>query len=339
MHKQQTLNTFKLILCSLIATFLLAGPVFYQSAHALEVNDMNPTSWFSSDDKRAEKKAKEAYDAAQEELQEANISLQVAKKQLEAAETRQQAAQLQADELKSALDKISTPAHSNKKAVATSQPVKKAASDPKQEDDGSKLNPANWFKPDSEDSVKTASAETKASKNKDKASEAKSLAAVIKTEKGDIAIELYPDQAPITVANFVNLIRTGFYDQPGMKFHRVVPGFVIQTGDPTGTGAGGSKERIPLEVKNKLSHDEAGIVAMARGPSPHSATSQFYITLAKQTNLDGKYAIFGKVIKGLDVISNINQGDKMYGATLVDVSTVEPDPKPEKDNKWTSWLN
>jgi cyclophilin family peptidyl-prolyl cis-trans isomerase len=154
--------------------------------------------------------------------------------------------------------------------------------------------------------------------------------ALIYTEKGNIAIEFFPEQAPITVKNFVTLVGKKFYDQPNMAFHRVVPGFVVQTGDPTGTGAGGSKDRIPLEAKNKLSHNAKGVVAMARNADPNSASSQFYITLAPQTSLDGKYAIFGKVVSGMDVLDKIKQGDKLYGVSMVDLTTVQPDPVEKK---------
>jgi peptidyl-prolyl cis-trans isomerase B (cyclophilin B) len=154
--------------------------------------------------------------------------------------------------------------------------------------------------------------------------------ALIYTEKGNIAIEFFPEQAPVTVKNFVTLVDKKFYDQPNMTFHRVVPGFVIQTGDPTGTGAGGSKDRIPLEAKNKLSHNAKGVVAMARNADPNSASSQFYITLAPQTSLDGKYAIFGKVVSGLDVLDQIKQGDKLYGVSMVDLTTVQADPVEKK---------
>jgi cyclophilin family peptidyl-prolyl cis-trans isomerase len=92
-----------------------------------------------------------------------------------------------------------------------------------------------------------------------------------------------------------------------MIFHRVVAGFVIQTGDPTGTGRGGSEKSIKLEIHPDLKHDRAGIVGMARSQDPDSATSQFYITLGPAPHLDGKYAIFGRVIEGLDVVMAIGQ--------------------------------
>lgn len=160
----------------------------------------------------------------------------------------------------------------------------------------------------------------------------KTKAALIETEKGNIAIEFFSEEAPQTVANFVKLVGDGFYNKYNMKFHRVIPGFVVQTGDPTGTGAGGSQQRIPLEVKNKLSHDAKGVVAMARGPAPDSASSQFYITLAPQTSLDAKYAIFGRVISGLEVLDKIEKDDMLYGIRLVELSSVKRDQEPEKKN-------
>ncbi len=151
------------------------------------------------------------------------------------------------------------------------------------------------------------------------------LGVLIQTQRGNITIALFEDEAPVTVRNFKRLVENKFYDNPNMIFHRVVPGFVVQTGDPTGTGYGGSKDTIPLEVDNKLSHDGKGVVAMARGARPDSATSQFYITLTPQKQLDGKYAIFGQVVSGLDVLERIQKGDKVYGVKLIDVSGVVRD--------------
>ncbi|MBX2860524.1 MAG: peptidylprolyl isomerase [Vampirovibrio sp.] len=158
------------------------------------------------------------------------------------------------------------------------------------------------------------------------------LGARIDTQKGTIYIELYPEAAPKTVKNFVKLVNSGFYNAPNMKFHRVVEGFVVQTGDPTGTGYGGSDNKIPLEVDNKLSHKHKGMVAMARGPSPNSATSQFYITLDSHPHLDGKYAVFGKVIKGLDIVGKIEKNDRVYNIQTIDTSKVTPDPETQKQS-------
>jgi peptidyl-prolyl cis-trans isomerase A (cyclophilin A) len=122
---------------------------------------------------------------------------------------------------------------------------------------------------------------------------------------GTFKIELFADKAPTTVQNFLDLVQRGFYKD--MIFHRVVAGFVVQTGDPTGTGRGGSEKTIKLEIHPDLKHNSAGIVGMARAQDPDSATSQFYITLAPTPQLDGRYAVFGRVIEGLDVVMAIGQ--------------------------------
>lgn len=130
----------------------------------------------------------------------------------------------------------------------------------------------------------------------------------IETSKGIILAELYPEVAPITVENFQNLVKDKFYDN--MIFHRVVQNFVIQAGDPTGTGRGGSETTIKGEfenngVENNLSHTR-GILSMARNSiSMDSASSQFFIVQKDSTYLDGDYAAFGKVIAGLDVVDKI----------------------------------
>lgn len=131
---------------------------------------------------------------------------------------------------------------------------------------------------------------------------------VIEMENGKkIKVELYPDKAPITVANFEKLVKQGFYD--GLIFHRVIKDFMIQGGDPTGTGTGGSDEKIKGEfkangVKNDLSHLR-GVISMARAQSMNSASSQFFICHADSTFLDGKYAAFGKVVEGMDAVDEI----------------------------------
>ena len=123
--------------------------------------------------------------------------------------------------------------------------------------------------------------------------------ALIETSKGNIKIELYEHRAPITTANFISLAESGFYD--GLIFHRVIGDFVIQTGDPTGTGTGGSGKTIVRETDEELTHTD-GAVSMARGLDVNSATSQFYICDGAQHPLDGKYAVFGQVIEGMDVV-------------------------------------
>lgn len=138
--------------------------------------------------------------------------------------------------------------------------------------------------------------------------------ATIETTKGTIVAQLAEADAPITTANFIELARKGFYD--GLTFHRYVPGFVIQGGDPTGTGTGGSGKTIPLEVSPNLKHDAAGILSMARTNDPNSATSQFYITLAPTPNLDMSYAVFGRVTSGLDAVKALREGDRMTKVTI-----------------------
>lgn len=139
---------------------------------------------------------------------------------------------------------------------------------------------------------------------------------VIEMNKGTITIALYEKDAPITTANFVGLVEREFYD--GLKFHRVVPGFVAQGGDPKGDGTGGSGTKIKLEVTPKLKHDAAGVVAMARSQDPDSASCQFYITLARIPHLDTSYAVFGRVTEGLEVVEKIKQGDVMKTVRLAD---------------------
>lgn len=124
---------------------------------------------------------------------------------------------------------------------------------------------------------------------------------------GIVKAELYPEVAPITVENFVKLIKEGFYD--GLIFHRVIPGFMIQGGDPDGSGMGGPGYSIKGEfasngVENDLKHDR-GVLSMARSMMPDSAGSQFFIMVEKASHLDGDYAAFGQVTEGMDVVDAI----------------------------------
>ena len=139
----------------------------------------------------------------------------------------------------------------------------------------------------------------------------------LETTKGYIKFKLYTEEAPITSQNFIDLVGRKFYD--GLTFHRYVPGFVIQGGDPTGTGCGSSDKTIPLEVSPTLPHGEAGAVAMARSQHPDSASCQFYITLDRADFLDMNYAVFGRVIEGMDVVLDLREGDIMNTVTLEDV--------------------
>lgn len=134
----------------------------------------------------------------------------------------------------------------------------------------------------------------------------------ISTPRGLIQFKFYPQDAPNTVNRFIELVRAGFYN--GLTFHRVVPGFVIQGGDPLGNGQGGSGQKLKAEFNNRR-HLE-GTVAMARTSDPNSADSQFYITLSPQPQLDHNYTVFGQVIEGMDVVRKIQVGDKMTSVRI-----------------------
>lgn len=150
------------------------------------------------------------------------------------------------------------------------------------------------------------------------------------TNKGTIKIELYPEVAPNTVNNFISLVKKGFYD--GTIFHRVIPGFMIQGGDPEGTGTGGPGYGIKGEFSgnhfpNDLKHSK-GVISMARSSSPNSAGSQFFLMTADAPHLDGQYAAFGKVIEGIEEADRIvavprNSGDKPIANEAMKTVTIE----------------
>ena len=146
------------------------------------------------------------------------------------------------------------------------------------------------------------------------AESAKSPRAIIEMTAGKIVVELYEKDAPGTVANFIKLAKQGFYN--GLSFHRVVPGFVVQGGDPKGDGSGGPGYAIKDEV-NTRKH-LTGTMAMAKTAAPNSAGSQFYITLAPQPALDSGYTVFGQVVEGMDVVMKIKRGDIMKKVTVVE---------------------
>lgn len=135
---------------------------------------------------------------------------------------------------------------------------------------------------------------------------------VITTTKGVMKYKFYSKDAPKTVARMVELIQQGFYN--GLTFHRVVPGFVIQGGDPSGNGTGGSGQKLPAEF-NRKPHVE-GTVAMARSADPNSADSQFYICLGRHPHLDGQYTVFGQLVEGQAVAGQIAVGDRMTSVTI-----------------------
>ena len=144
--------------------------------------------------------------------------------------------------------------------------------------------------------------------------------APIETNKGTIRLELFADKVPNTVANFEKLAGQGFYN--GLKFHRVIPDFMVQTGCPKGTGTGGPGYQFKDEFHKDLKHSGPGILSMANA-GPNTNGSQFFITHVATPWLDGKHSVFGKVLQGQDVVNAIAQGDKMEKVTVTD----EPDAK------------
>jgi cyclophilin family peptidyl-prolyl cis-trans isomerase len=134
----------------------------------------------------------------------------------------------------------------------------------------------------------------------------KSYTARFKTERGDIVVELYVDRAPLTVENFVNLARAGFYD--GTTFHRVIKGFMAQGGDPTGTGTGGPGYQFGDEFHPSLRHDGPGVLSMANAGAGTNG-SQFFITHSATPHLDNKHSVFGRVTEGMDVVSSLRERD------------------------------
>ena len=139
------------------------------------------------------------------------------------------------------------------------------------------------------------------------------LAAVFDTSKGQIRVALFADDAPLTVANFVNLAQRGFYD--GLKFHRVIAGFMIQGGDPTGTGRGGPGYTFADEFSPRRRHDSAGVLSMANA-GPGTNGSQFFITHAPQPHLDDRHSVFGRVVSGQDIVDAIAQNDVMTAVAI-----------------------
>jgi len=144
----------------------------------------------------------------------------------------------------------------------------------------------------------------------------------IETSRGDMELELYSEYAPKTVNNFVFLAQEGFYD--GVVFHRVISDFMIQGGDPTGTGRGGPGYKFEDEVaENPLRH-ETGVISMANA-GPNTNGSQFFITHSPQPHLDGMHTVFGKVVGGQEIVNSIQQGDRMVKVMVNDDETSKRD--------------
>ncbi len=134
----------------------------------------------------------------------------------------------------------------------------------------------------------------------------KSYAARFKTQRGEFVAELFADRAPLTVENFVNLARSGFYD--GTTFHRVIAGFMAQGGDPTGTGTGGPGYQFADEFHPSLRHDSAGVLSMANAGAGTNG-SQFFITFGPTPHLDDRHSVFGKVTEGMEVVRSLRERD------------------------------
>lgn len=138
------------------------------------------------------------------------------------------------------------------------------------------------------------------------------------TDRGTMTIEFFEQDAPKTVANFVKLAESGFYND--VKFHRVIPNFMVQGGDPTGTGSGGPGYTIPDELTGDNQYHDRGVLSMANTGRPNSGGSQFFICHSRQNtaHLDRKHTVFGKVVDGIDVVDMIRQGDQIKSITILD---------------------
>ena len=162
------------------------------------------------------------------------------------------------------------------------------------------------------------------------------LKATIKTDKGDIVLELYPKEAPLTVMNFVNLAQRGFYD--GLTFHRVIYPFMIQGGDPTGTGRGGPGYKFEDEFSPKRRHDSAGTLSMANA-GPGTNGSQFFITHKPTPHLDDHHTVFGKVLSGQEVVDKIKKGDKMLSVTISGDASALFEAHKDRLSQWNKILD
>ena len=155
------------------------------------------------------------------------------------------------------------------------------------------------------------------------------------TTAGDIDATIFASKVPVTAANFLNLAKRGYYD--GISFHRVIPNFMVQGGDPTGTGSGGPGYKFADEIDRSLRHSKAGIFSMANA-GPNTNGSQFFITHLPTPHLDGKHAVFGEVTAGQVVVNNIVKGDKINSITLHDDITALLESQKDNVEHWDSLL-
>jgi peptidyl-prolyl cis-trans isomerase B (cyclophilin B) len=158
---------------------------------------------------------------------------------------------------------------------------------------------------------------------------------ILKTSKGNIEATLFSSKVPVTTANFLNLAKRGYYN--GITFHRVIKDFMIQGGDPTGTGRGGPGYNFPDEIDASLKHNKPGLFSMANA-GPNTNGSQFFITHVPTPHLDGKHAVFGEVTKGQDVVNSIAQGDKINEIEILDPTDELFTAQASKIEKWNSVL-
>ena len=162
------------------------------------------------------------------------------------------------------------------------------------------------------------------------------LGVVIKTVKGDICVDLFSEDAPLATANFINLAKRGFYD--GVTFHRVIPDFMIQGGDPTGTGRGGPGYTFADEFSPTRRHDAAGVLSMANA-GPATNGSQFFITHGPTPHLDNAHTVFGQVSSGQDVVNAITQGDAITSITVSGDSAALLEAQKENIDAWNAVLD
>ena len=158
---------------------------------------------------------------------------------------------------------------------------------------------------------------------------------LLKTSRGDIAGTIFASKVPITAANFLNLAKRGFYN--GIKFHRVIKDFMIQGGDPTGTGAGGPGYKFADEIDKTLKHSKGGLFSMANA-GPNTNGSQFFITHVPTPWLDGKHAVFGEVTTGKDVVDSIAQGDTIKSIEILDSTDELFAAQKTQLDKWNAIL-
>ncbi len=163
----------------------------------------------------------------------------------------------------------------------------------------------------------------------------KDIRILIKTTRGDIAGTIFASKVPTTAANFLNLAKRGYYD--GLKFHRVIKDFMVQGGDPTGTGMGGPGYKFADEIDRSLKHSKPGIFSMANS-GPNTNGSQFFITHVPCSWLDGKHAVFGEVTTGQDVVNAMQQGDKITTIDILDLTEDLFASQKANIDKWNATL-